>query len=120
MTREHLEKLPAEALITLCLQSYDMMRMMSDQLTALQAQNAEYMKKIDTLQENMAVLIQQRFGKKTEKFPVDQNQLSLELGDVLNEAEELTENGIEEEPEEVITIRKKEIQGEKSSGSQQA
>ena len=114
MTREHLEKLPAEALVTLCLQSYEMMRMMSDQLTALQAQNAEYMKKIDTLQENMAVLIQQRFGKKTEKFPVDQNQLSLELGDVLNEAEALTENGIEEEPEEVITIRKKKSKGKRA------
>ena len=36
--------------------------MMSTKLVALQAQNAEYMKKIDALQENMAVLVQQRFA----------------------------------------------------------
>ena len=101
MTKEYLEKLPADALIAICLQNHEMMRMMSTQLAALQAQNAEYMKKIDALQENMAVLVQQRFGRKTEKYAVDPNQTSFELGPVLNEAEELTEDGIEEEPPEI-------------------
>ena len=105
MTKEYLEKLPADALVAICLQNLEMMRMMSTQLAALQAQNTEYMKKIDALQENMAVLVQQRFGRKTEKYAVDPNQTCFELGPVLNEAEELTEGGIEEEPEEVITVR---------------
>ena len=91
-----------------------MMRMMSTQLAALQAQNAEYMKKIDALQENMAVLVQQRFGRKTEKYAVDPNQTSFELGPVLNEAEELTEDGIEEEPEEVITVKRKKPKGKRA------
>ena len=114
MTREYLEKLPAEMVINICLQNAEMMKLLSAQLTALQAQNAEYMKKIDTLQENIAVLIQQRYGKKTEKVTVNPNQLSLELGDVLNEAETLTENGIEEEPEDVILVKRKKSKGKRA------
>ena len=114
MTKEYLEKLPADALIAICLQNHEMMRMMSTQLAALQAQNAQYMKKIDALQENMAVLVQQRFGRKTEKYAVDPNQTSFELGPVLNEAEELTEDGIEEEPEEVITVKRKKTKGKRA------
>ena len=114
MTKEYLEKLPADALIAICLQDHEMMRMMSTQLAALQAQNAEYMKKIDALQENLAVLVQQRFGRKTEKYAVDPNQTSFELGPVLNEAEELTEDGIEEEPEEVITVKRKKTKGKRA------
>ena len=107
MTREYLEKLPAEALVTICLQNTEMMRLLSAQLTVLQNQNAEYLKKIETLQENISVLVQQRFGRKSEKIPFDPNQLSLDMGDILNEAEVLTEDGVEEEPEEVIVKKKK-------------
>ena len=114
MTREYLEKLPPEALVTICLQNMEMLRALSAQFSILQKQNEEYLKKIDTLQENMAVLIQQRFGRKTEKFPVNQNQLSLDLGDVLNEAEKLTEDGIEEEPEDVITVKRKKTKGKRA------
>ena len=114
MTREYLEKLPADALVAICLQNAEMMRLLSAQLTVLQNQNAEYLKKIDTLQENISVLVQQRFGKKSEKLPYDPNQLSLDMGDILNEAEELTENGIEEEPEEVIVVKKSKTKGKRA------
>ncbi len=114
MTREYLEKLPAEMLVNICLQNAETMKLLSSQLTVLQAQNAEYMKKIDTLQENMAVLIQQRFGKKTEKLAVNPDQITLELGDVLNEAETLTEDGIEEEPEDVILVKRKKSKGKRA------
>lgn len=107
MTREYLEKLSPEALVTICLQTTEMMQMMSTQLTVLQKQNEEYLKKIDTLQENLDVLTQRLFGRKTEKFLFDPNQISMDLGDVLNEAEALTESGMEEETEEVIVKRKK-------------
>lgn len=107
MTREYLEKLSPEALVTICLQTTEMMQMMSTQLTVLQKQNEEYLKKIDTLQENLDVLTQRLFGRKTEKFLFDPNQISMDLGDVLNEAEALTESGVEEETEEVIVKRKK-------------
>ena len=114
MTKEYLEKLPPEAVVEICLQTMKMMQMMSEQFTVLQKQNEEYLKKIDTLQENMSVLIQQHFGRKTEKLAIDPNQLSLEMGDILNEAEELTENGIEEEPEDVITVKRKKTKGKRT------
>ena len=114
MTKEYLEKLPPEAVITICLQNAEMMQMLSTQLAVLQKQNEEYLKKIDALQENISVLIQQRFGRKTEKFPVNPDQLSLEMGDVLNEAEELTENGVEEEPEDVIIVKRTKTKGKRA------
>lgn len=114
MTREYLEKLPTEALVTICLQNAEMLRLLSTQIAALQKQNEEYLKKIDTLQENMSVLIQQRFGRKTEKIPVSPDQLALEMGAPLNEAEELTENGVEEEPEEVVTVKKTKPKGKRA------
>lgn len=114
MTREYLEKLPTEALVTICLQNAEMLRLLSTQIAALQKQNEEYLKKIDTLQENMSVLIQQRFGRKTEKIPVSPDQLALEMGAPLNEAEELTENGVEEEPEEVVTVKKAKPKGKRA------
>lgn len=114
MTREYLEKLPIEALVTICLQNAEMLRLLSTQIAALQKQNEEYLKKIDTLQENMSVLIQQRFGRKTEKIPVSPDQLALEMGAPLNEAEELTENGVEEEPEEVVTVKKAKPKGKRA------
>lgn len=114
MTREYLEKLPTEALVTICLQNAEMLRLLSTQIAALQKQNEEYLKKIDTLQENMSVLIQQRFGRKTEKIPVSPDQLALEMGAPLNEAEELTENGVEEEPEEVVTVKKATPKGKRA------
>ncbi len=35
MTREYLEKLPPEAVVTICLQNAEMMQMLSAQLTVL-------------------------------------------------------------------------------------
>ena len=83
ITKEYLEKLPVNALVTICLQNAEMMRALSAQLITLQRQNEEYQKKIDTLQENMSVLIQQHFGRKTEKLPIHPDQLSFDLGNVL-------------------------------------
>ena len=114
MTKEYLEKLPPEAVIAICLQNAEMMQMLSAQLAMLQKQNEEYLKKIDALQENISVLIQQRFGRKTEKLPVDANQLSFEMGELLNEAEKLTENGVEEEPEDVIIVKRTKTKGKRA------
>lgn len=114
MTREYLEKLPPEAVVAICLQNAEMMQMMSAQLAVLQKQNEEYLKKIDTLQENLNVLTQRLFGRKTEKFVFDPNQISMDLGDALNEAEALTESGIEEEPEEVIIVKRTKAKGKRA------
>ena len=104
LTQEQLNTFPKEAVIALYLQ-------LSDSMNDLKQQNAELMKKIDMLQESIQVLTQQRFGTKSEKASQIEGQLSMDLMGmcVLNEAEQLLEDGVPEEPvmETVIVKRRK-------------
>ena len=99
LTEAELKRIPKDALVVMHLQ-------LMDQMEQLQA-------KMDALQENMNVLIQQRFGRKTEKASQITGQLVFndngEIVEILNEAEQLTENGLEDEPEiqVVLPVRKK-------------
>lgn len=69
--------------------------------------------KIDALQENMNVLVQQRFGRKTEQKSQITVQLAInslgEIIEILNEVEQLTEDGFPEEPtaDKVLPASKK-------------
>jgi hypothetical protein len=105
LTEAELKRIPKDALVVMHLQ-------LMDQMEQLQA-------KMDALQENMNVLIQQRFGRKTEKASPITGQLVFndngEIVEILNEAEQLTENGLEDEPEiqVVLPVRKK-TKGKKS------
>ena len=88
-----------------------------EQFNALEVRDAQKQatiqrleKKIDDLQESINVLVQQRFGRKSEKAQTDgQYSFSFDsdgsLAVALNEAEKLAECGTAEEPEEnkVIT-----------------
>ena len=95
----------------------ELRRIPKDTLVAMFLQQTEQMNqlmvKLDALQENMNVLIQQRYGRKTEKTSQITGQLAInnlgEIVEILNEAELLTQDGIEEEPpaDKVITTRKK-------------
>nr|WP_300820788.1 IS66 family transposase [uncultured Acetatifactor sp.] len=76
----------------------------------MQKQNETLIKQISGLQEGIAVLTQQRFGRKTEKLSEMPGQLSLTFdpADAINEAEAITDGGIPEEPEmETVIIRRK-------------
>ena len=88
LTEAELKKIPKDALIVMYLG-------LAEQMEQLQV-------KIDALQENMNVLIQQRYGRKTEKSSQIAGQLAVnnlgEIVEILNEAEQLTEEGLPEEP----------------------
>lgn len=99
LSEAELKKIPKDALIVMYLG-------LAEQMEQLQ-------RKIDALQENMNVLIQQRYGRKTEQSSQITGQLAInnlgEIVEILNEAEQLTEDGLPEEPsaDKVITTSKK-------------
>ena len=65
-TEEELNMVSKDFLVKMYLQLADSFQQVNRQLDAVQTQNAVLVKKIDALQENLAVLTQQRFGRKTE------------------------------------------------------
>lgn len=106
LTEAELKRIPKDALVVMYLQLADQM----DQL----------MVKMDALQENMNVLIQQRYGRKTEQTSQIAGQLAInnlgELVDILNEAEGLSEEGIVIEPDSDVTLpKRKKSKGKKAA-----
>lgn len=99
LSEAELKKIPKDALIVIYLG-------LAEQMEQLQ-------RKIDALQENMNVLIQQRYCRKTEQSSQMTVQLAInnlgEIVEILNEAEQLTEDDFPEEPsaDKVITVSKK-------------
>ena len=117
-TEEELNMVSKEFLVKMYLQLADSFQQVNRQLDAVQTQNAVLVKKIDALQENLAVLTQQRFGRKTEKFPVNPDQYGIDLGDVpvLNEAEVITEDGLPEEPDmETVIVKRRKKKGKREA-----
>lgn len=103
ISRDELHKIPHDLLV-------DMFLQLNSSLTMMQKQNETLIKQISGLQEGIAVLTQQRFGRKTEKLSEMPGQLSLTFdpADAINEAEAITDGGIPEEPEmETVIIRRK-------------
>lgn len=84
----------------------DLKQIPHDTLVVMYLELLEQMKQlqmsVDTLQENVNILIQQRFGRKTEKTSQIAGQLAMnnlgEIVDVFNEAEKVTTNGTIDEP----------------------
>lgn len=99
LSEADLKEIPKDTLVVMYLQ-------LAEQMNQLQI-------KMDALQENISVLIQQRYGRKTEKSSQITGQLAInnlgEIVEILNEAEILTENGVEEEPalDKVLPVRRK-------------
>ena len=103
ISRDELHRIPHDLLV-------DMFLQMDSSLTMMQKQNETLIKQISGLQESIAVLMQQRFGRKTEKLSEMPGQLSLTFDpdDAINEAEAITDDGIPEEPEmETVIVRRK-------------
>lgn len=110
-----LNTLSKEALILLYTQMSENFALLSEQNKTIQKQNELLLRQVENLREQLAVLTQQRFGKKSEARDQMEGQLSFELENcVLNEAEVLTENGIPEEPRiEEVVIRRKKAKGKR-------
>jgi transposase len=103
-TEEQLNSCSKETLISLYLQ-------LLKNFETLRRQNEQLIKQTARLEEDMAVLVQQRFGHKTEKTASIPGQLVLDPDKmcILNEAEVITENLFVPEPyeDEVIPARKR-------------
>ena len=107
--QEQLNQLPKEMLVQLYLQMSSALDTIMEQNRKITEQNERQARQIEALQENLAVLVQNRFGRKTEKVKQTDGQYSLDFDTmtlVLNEAEQLTENGPAAEPEaETVIVR---------------
>ena len=111
ISREELNKIPQDVLV-------DMFLQLRDSLMIMQEQNATLIKQVSALQENLAVLTQQHFGRKTEKLSEMPGQLHLtfDTSDAINEAEVLTDNGIPEEPEiETVVVHRRKTKGKRKA-----
>lgn len=100
LSKQELNKLPKDAVVILCLQLSENFKLLSDQNALIQKQNEQLIKQVEDLKEQIGILTQHRFGRKSEASDQIPGQLTLNLENncVLNEAEMLVENGIPEEP----------------------
>lgn len=107
--QEQLNQLPKEMLVQLYLQMDSALDTIMEQNRKITEQNERQAHQIEALRENLAVLVRNRFGRKTEKVKQTDGQYSLDFDTmtlVLNEAEQLTENGSAAEPEaETVIVR---------------
>ena len=94
--QEQLNQLPKEMLVQLYLQMDSALDTIMEQNRKITEQNERQAHQIEALQENLAVLVQNRFGRKTEKVKQTDGQYSLDFDTmtlVLNETESVTEKG---------------------------
>lgn len=116
LTLDELNKMPKNAIALLYIQMSESFTILSAQSQKIQDQNERLIHQIEDLQEQIAILTQQRFGKRTETDKQVMGQLSFSLENmcVLNEAEALVENGIPDEPDiEKVVVRRKRTKGKR-------
>ena len=117
-TEEKLNILPKETIIMLLLQQGENFRILSEQSAVIQKQNEQLLKQVEDLNEQLAILTQQRFGSRSEKNLQISGQLSFDLDNqnIFNEAEIITENGFAEEPtiDETVPARKPRPKGKRA------
>ena len=117
LTLDELNKLPKNAIALLYMQMSESFALLSEQNKTIQKQNELLIKQTEDLKEQLAILTQHRFGRKTESEKQVLGQLSFSLDDmcvVLNEAEVLIDNVIPQEPEiEKVIVRRKRPKGKR-------
>lgn len=123
LSKQELNKLSSDVLSFMLMQAYETMETFRDQSRLQKEQNEELLKinrqllaQVEDLTEKVAILTQNRFGKKTEVSSQIPGQLSFDLENmcILNEAEVLVEAGIPEEPVfENVIVRKRRTKGKR-------
>lgn len=120
MNAEQLNIIPHDVMVQMYLQQSEAYETLLEQNSQLLSQNEELIRKVGTLEENIAVLNYRLFGRKTEKVSEmpgsDQLKFNFDLDDPLafNEAEARVEDGMPEEPEmETVIIHRKKPTGKR-------
>lgn len=117
LTLDELNKLPKNAIALLYMQMSESFALLSEQNKTIQKQNELLIKQTEDLKEQLAILTQHRFGRKTKSEKQVLGQLSFSLDDmcvVLNEAEVLIDNVTPQEPEiEKVIVRRKRSKGKR-------
>ena len=111
LSEEQLQTLPRETLVLLLVQQAESFRLLSDQSAAIQKQNEALIKQVEDLKEQLSIMNNRLFGRKSEKVQDIPGQLSLDIEDssqAFNETEALVEEGFADEPEvETVVIRRR-------------
>lgn len=89
LTLDELNKMPKNTLALLYMQMRESFSILSAQSQRIQDQNERLIRQIEGLQEQVAILTQQRFGKRTETDKQVMGQMSFSLNStcILNEAD---------------------------------
>jgi transposase IS66 len=118
LNRTKLNSLSKDTLILLLLQQLENFQLLSAQSSVIQKQNEQLIKQIESLKEQLAILTNHRFGRKTEVSSQIPGQLSLDFGDqaILNEVELAVAESLPEEPTiEEVVVRKKRTKGKRAA-----
>ncbi len=117
-TKDELNNLPKEIIISLLLQQNDNFQALSDSSAQIQKQNELLLKQIEDLKEQLAILTQHRFGSHSEKKLPMPGQLLFSWDDpyIFNEAElVIGEEGYADEPEfETVVVRRSRPKGKRA------
>lgn len=110
ITKDELNNLSKDMIVMLYLQLHESFQLISEQNTTIQKQNEQMLHQVESMKEQISILTQNRFGRKSEKTLPTEGQLSFDFENlcIFNEAESLTENGISEELDmETVLVRKR-------------
>lgn len=120
MTEEELNNIPEETVIKMYLQLAESFNLLSKQLDTVSSQNDTLNRNLKILEEQIAILTQQKFGRKTEKTSnITNDQISIfdifpdDMKYVFNEAEATVSEGTQEPDIETITYKRRKRKGKR-------
>ena len=113
MSEEELNNIPKDMIIKMYVQ-------LSDSFDLMNSQMDELNKNLALMKEQIAILTQNRFGRKTEKSAdIPSGQMTImdilpeDMRDVFNEAEATAEDNVAEPDMETITCKRKKTSGKR-------
>ena len=78
ITKDELNNLSKNMIVMLCLQLHESFQLISEKNTTIQEQNERMLHQVESMKEQISILTQNRFGRKSEKtLPTEKTQSSL-------------------------------------------